>query len=44
MDTIQSKTTFGVADKHPLLHVILGNAFATERKWLNDALAVELPI
>jgi hypothetical protein len=44
MDTIQSKTTFGVVDKRPLLCVVLGNPFATKRKRLNDSLAVESPI
>jgi hypothetical protein len=32
MDTIQSKMTFGVLDKRPVLDVILGNPFATKRK------------
>jgi hypothetical protein len=33
--------TFGFADKRSLLHAILGNPFATERKRLNNSLAVE---
>jgi hypothetical protein len=44
MDTIQSKTTLGVVDKCPLACVVLGNPFATKRKWLNNSLAVESPI
>jgi hypothetical protein len=44
MDTVQSKMTFSVVDKRPLLCVILGNPFATKRKRLNDSLAVKLPI
>jgi hypothetical protein len=43
MDTIQSKTTFRLLDKRPLLCVILGNSFATKRKRPNDLLAVESP-
>ena len=44
VDAIQSKMTFGVVDKRPLLCVIPTNLPATERNRLNDSLAVELPI
>jgi hypothetical protein len=44
VNTIQSKSTFGVVDKRPLLRVLPTNLPATERKWLNDSLAIELLI
>jgi hypothetical protein len=43
MDAVQSKMTFGVVDKRPLLCVILGNPFVSKMKTLNDSVAVKLP-
>jgi hypothetical protein len=44
MITIRSKITFGVVDKRPLLYIIPVDLSATERKTLNDSLAIELRI
>ena len=42
MDTIQSKMTFGVVDKRPLLYIIPADLSATKRTTLNDSLAIEI--